>query len=110
MWTKVTPSRASKPKRASFGVSRGRSGFQAATLIIPTTATVGPRASIYSDGNGKIAFAFGDKGELKVSVQKSSRKIAIPKQLSHLIPFGTRDVNMTDDGGMLVLDTAQLRA
>ena len=112
MWNKISPMRglAGPAKRTSFGVFRNKAGHQAAALIIPETAATAPRASIYSDGNGKIAFSFGEKGDLKVCGTKGARRVSIPKQLSHLIPFGTRDADLTDEGGMLVLDTKQFKA
>lgn len=109
MWTRITSNKGKpvgRAKRTAFGVARGRTGFQSAKLIIPEGATAAPRASVYSDGNGKIAFSFGDKGDLKVSGQ-TTRSVSIPKQLAHMIPFGTRDVSLTEDGGMLILDTKQ---
>lgn len=110
MWTRVTSLKVAKgrEKRASFGVTRGRTGFQAAQLIIPDGATPAPRATVYSDGNGKIAFSFGEKGDFKLS-GKTTKRVAIPRQLAHLIPFGTHDAVLSNDGGMLVLDTKQFR-
>lgn len=115
-WTKVhrAPTLAGKVPRTVPGVSRGRTGFQTATLILPIAMVAdNTHASVYSDGNGKLAFALGTKGEFRVTtINKSARckRVAIPKQFARLIPFGTQDAELIRDGDMLVLDTKQFVA
>lgn len=114
MWTRVKVTRGGRvaPKRTTFGVSRLRTGTQSATLLIPSDAVRGEFVSVYTDGNGKIAFAFGDKGDRRIyRPNKAShlRAATIPLHLASLIPFGTRDAAVYTDGDMLVLDTAQFR-
>ncbi len=115
MWKKVEKKRLgrAKPARTSFAVSRGRSGHQAASLVIPADAVSGPRANIYSDGNGKLAFHMGESGSFAVSItgpKARSRKIAIPSTHAHRIPFGTTEVSMQREGDMWVLDLSALPA
>jgi hypothetical protein len=112
MWTRVTSLKSvngRRPKRDGYGVRRARTSTQTAHLIIPEGATTASHATVYSDGNGKIAFSFGDKGDFRMG-GKTTRHVTIPKQLSHMIPFGTRDVALIADGGMLILDTKQFAA
>ncbi len=110
MWTKVKKNTAARPARSEFGVRRDRSGTQQAKLLIPGSAMRSGTAEIYSDGNGKLAFLIADKGSRKIAATGKSGVLSIPLNLSHLIPFGTRDAVLTADGDMLVLDTAQFKA
>lgn len=109
MWKKIDKYTPISPReaRTSFAVARGRSGHQAATLIVPGDMVSAERANIYSDGNGKLAFHMCEGGAFKVSMTSpaaKTRKIAIPADKASRIPFGTTDVQMTRDGDMWVLD------
>lgn len=112
-WTKVEKTRrglgAGMAPRTSFAVRRGRTGHQAATFIIPEGEVHGSRASIYSDGNGKLAFRISDKGDFSAFKGKNQRvaQVSIPARMASRIPFGTHDAEVTRDGDMLVLDLTQ---
>lgn len=113
-WTKVKPVKTitGRDPRKTFGVRRNRSGSRSAALLLPSHIEVpeNARASVYSDGNGRIAFAVGASGEYKVirakGAEKSS-KLTIPSQYAERIPYGTRDAEVTFDGDMMVLDLSQ---
>lgn len=111
-WTKVKPTSNIKGRaaRSCFGVQRNRSGSKVASLIVPANVPTGERASVYSDGNGRLAFSTKDTGEYKVgntAKGAKARKITIPGQYADLIPYGTRDAEVTFDGDMMVLDLSQ---
>lgn len=115
MWKKVKKERNSfgRAKRETPAVRRGRTGARGAQLIIPEHMISGERASVYSDGNGKLAFVMGDTGEFKVfatTTNGAARSIAIPKPWAERIPFGTHDVSLAKDGDMLVLDLNTIAA
>lgn len=113
MWTKVKKHKSAKrEKRVVPAVSRIRSGNRQASLILPQGMATAAAADIYSDGNGKLAFAFSDKGAYKVFRRNRtsvSDAICIPLQFADLFPFGTNDAALTPDGDMLVLDSAQFK-
>jgi hypothetical protein len=115
MWTKVKKptSLTGKEPRATFAVVRNRSGHRGAMLLIPARAKSGDKATIYSDGNGKLAFAFGDKGDYSVfrrGPTATSYAVTIPSQHQDRIPFGVTEVSLAKDGDMLVLDLSTLSA
>jgi hypothetical protein len=113
MWTKLSKetSLSGREPRTKPAVSRTRTGGKAATLILPKSYVNGPRANVYSDGNGKLAFALGEKGEFAVWTnggKTSTSKVTIPTRFADRIPYGVTDVSLTIDGDMLVLDLSQL--
>lgn len=79
-------------------------------LHVSANLCTGPRATVLTDGNGKLAVRFGEHEA--VSVQRLScmgriplRKLAdgmIPSNVSGPVPWHYED-------GMVVIDTAQLR-
>lgn len=103
-WTKVAV-RGRREPRASPAVSRNRTGARVATMILP--GSMGPfpnRADLYSDGNGKLAFALGDEGAASVRMSGRTARITIPAQFADRIPYGTKDVSLVRDGDMFVLN------
>ena len=111
MWKKIKPVRPSPmPRRATPAVNRARTGDQAASLILPGDMVHADHATIYCDGNGKLAFAIGDRGEYKVKARGTSRTrcVTIPNTYADRIPYGTTDVSLSRDGDMLVLDLNQI--
>ena len=113
MWTKVTPKRAvGAPARTVPAVQRPINDNGVASAIFPDGWAHGPRCDVYSDGNGRLAFKFGERGEYKVGTSgpKSRAKlVTIPSQFRARIPYGTTDVMMTSEGGMYVLDLNAIR-
>lgn len=113
MWTKITNSRGMGIARASRdvpAVMRGRTGAKAAYLVMPSHLVSAARANIYSDGNGKLAYSFDDRGEYKVNLfsrNSKSVKLSVPYNLSDRIPYGTTDAVLTRDSDMWVLDLSQ---
>lgn len=112
-WTKVKSAGSGRrATRKTPAVARNRTGSQTASIILPKDmGDNGDRASFYSDGNGKLAVAFGDSGDFSVMRNKSgTARITIPRQYAHKIPFGTTDVFLSADGDMLVLDLSAIGA
>jgi len=108
-WTKVENKRGIR-KRATPATSKLRSRPNVAVLILPHHMATGSRADIYSDGNGSLAFSFGETGKYAVSSlsgRAATRRISIPTKYSADIPIGTTDAVLTSDGDMLVLDMSQ---
>lgn len=113
MWTKIKKATGTGNKRAPRdvpAVSRARTGSKNAVLVLPAPMVTAERCDIYSDGNGKLAFAQGRKGEYRVfkpSPNAACRAVSIPATMAHRIPYGTTDAVLTRDGDMLVLDLNQ---
>lgn len=114
MWKKLTKgsglNRAGKEARKTPAVSRSRSGAKIASLILPSGFVTAARADIYSDGNGKIAYAFSERGEYSVytpTAKAKTLRVSIPKSVAGHIPYGTTDAVLTADGDMWVLDVSQ---
>ena len=114
MWTKITKS----SNRRSFGraarevpaVMRARTGAKRACLVMPSHLVSAARANIYSDGNGKLAYSFDDRGEYNVHLSSRNSKsfrLSVPYNLYDRIPYGTTDAVLTRDGDMWVLDLSQ---
>jgi hypothetical protein len=65
------------------------------------------RADVYADGD-LLAFHIHDGGSRSVTKsgrgRHASMKISIPVQFIPRIPFGTTDVELAEDDGMLILD------
>ena len=114
MWKKLTKSDGRKcvarAAREVPAVSRPRTGHKSAALIMPAGFVTAKRADIYSDGNGKTAYAFNDGGEYAVyATTRGSKcvKVVIHSSLTDRIPYGTTDAVLTRDGDMWVLDVSQ---
>lgn len=116
MWTKVkknagNPGNPGGGAKSGFRVHRQRTHQRGAILLVPEGKTTGMRATVYSDGNGKLAFSFGDQGDFAVfrpSKSAKSHAVTIPATHNSRIPFGTTDVTLTQDGDMWVLDLNSL--
>jgi hypothetical protein len=112
-WTKVKPTRGGygTPARSQFAVQRPISSGGAASFIIPEQwAALGSKASVYSDGNGKLAFSIGDTGEYvvgKSGPQSRAKKVTIPSAFTPRLPYGTTDCRVEFDGSLIVLDLSQ---
>ena len=111
MWKRIKP-QGGAAKRTKFGVVRANTGNQAASIIIPEGEATLSRASVYSDGNGKLGLRLHNKGDRVVyksgGASAAASRVSIPASLAHLIPFGTRDVEVSREDGMIVIDTAKL--
>lgn len=111
MWTKVTKHEGRGGHRALArtvpAVQRPTCG-SSSSLVLPSGMIRGKFCDIYSDGNGRLAFRMGAKGEYAVRAHggngSRSGGVTIPSMFASRIPFGTTDVTLEDDGGMLVLD------
>ena len=116
MWKKITRKRGGsmKASRKVFGVSRGVKTPRTARLLVPGSYQgLSGRVSIYSDGNGKIAFLDTPNGEYKVTASTKAakhRQVNIPAEFVPMIPYGTTDIDVTEEGGMIVVDTAQFKS
>ncbi len=114
MWTKITKSsnrrRFVRAGREVPAVMRNRTGTKSACLVMPPHLVSAAQVNIYSDGNGKLAYSFDDRGEYKVRLLSSASKsvrLSVPYNLSDRIPYGTTDAVLTRDGDMWVLDLSQ---
>lgn len=114
MWKKLSKNDARKTGMKSArevpAVSRLRTGYRSAMLIMPAGFVTAKRADIYSDGNGKTAYAFNDGGEYAVYAPTRGSncvKVVIHPSLTDRIPYGTTDAVLTRDGDMWVLDVSQ---
>lgn len=98
-----------RPSRRKPHVTRYESAPRAATLTIPLEMSRARSCTIYHDGSSKIGFVLSNVGDYKISASGPKwNLIRIPARLSHLIPFGSFDVKITTENGMLVFDTAPL--
>lgn len=111
MWNKLENSGRGAPQITKPRLSISKTS---ASIRVPESVHGGAeRASVYSDGNGKIAFSFGADGEFtafKVNKTGSVRGVAIAKRLAGGIPNGTHELPERFEDGMLVVDLAALRA
>jgi hypothetical protein len=89
-------------------VSRSQDRPDEAYLMLPRDMADGDRVSIYTDRQGRIAFEFDIAGDYAVratSRTSYTRRITIPKALTHAIPFGLHDVQLERSAeGWLILD------
>lgn len=113
-WTKlVSGKHCGRSRRDTFAVRRNGAGSRIAYLVIPAKYHAGAAASIYTDGNGKLAFEFGETGEYVVRKPSGAASISltvIPSEFAEHIPFGTTEANVVRDGDMLILDLKQFAA
>lgn len=110
-WTKIEKNRPSVRKERTLpAVTRSRTGARSATIVLPKSHALNANAAdVYSDGNGKLAFAPRVGGKFKVQSYKGNalQRVSIPIQFAPRIPFGTTDAALTADGDMIVLDLDQ---
>lgn len=95
----------------NFRVHRSPRNGQA-YVTVPHTAAKADRFDWLSDGNGKLALFVSSKGKRKLSrpgPEAKCRYAFVPKDYTHMFPYGSHDLETTDDGGMVVIDTAQFR-
>ena len=115
MWKKIkrTYNLKGRDARSTFAVTRPPSGHRNAALLVPAVHAVSPRADIFSDGNGRLAFSFTPHGTYAVSGAGTSpggaRRITIPADYAERVPYGTTEAQIVEDGGMLVLDLRQFK-
>lgn len=110
IWLNVAETRGrpmlieAKPK-----LSRSQRNPNIAQLRLPRDIATARRVSIYHDGGHKIGLVFRDSGERSVGFCAGQyRLISIPRQLVDLIPFGTHEITLSDENGMLVLDLSAI--
>jgi hypothetical protein len=95
-------------RRGKPCTSRSPGRPDAAYLMIPRDMVTGERVSIYTSGDGRIAFEFGANGDY--TVRRTSRtsytmRVVIPKALCGMIKFGLNDVDLErSPEGWLVLN------
>lgn len=114
-WKKVTPGEGrghtKREPRTEFAVRRNRAGNGSAAFVIPGAYINGAtRCDVYRDG-AKLAFALGSRGDYKLSAhgpKSKARSVSIPATIGKTLPYGTRDVSVTFDGDMIVVDLAQI--
>lgn len=115
MWTKISPrrGRVGFNKRETPAVSRFTRAPKIGVLVLPEKiAGDATRADVFTDLEGRAAFRLGHKGAYAVRSQNktgATRIVTIPAELIHLVPYGTTDCSLEEDGGMLVLDLNQFR-
>lgn len=100
-----------KVEKVKVGIRRQRPAVaraaKAASLILPGGMVPADRADVYVDGD-LLAFHIHDGGSRCINksggARAASMKISIPVQFIPRIPFGTTDVELAEDDGMLILD------
>lgn len=114
MWKKVNKGEGrgnyAAPLRTAFGISRNRSGGQAALLIPHWAHNDATRCTIYQDGN-RLAFALGARGDYAVTLPgpaARSRQVSIPAKFAKSLPYGAHDISYAMDGDMIVIDLTPL--
>lgn len=113
MWKKITKQVGRKniggsELRKTPATFRPKKG--GAHLVLPAGATDAIAADVFSDGNGKLAYVFADKGEYKLrkaGPKSKARIVTIPNSFAKRIPYGTTDVTLYTEAGMTILDLSQ---
>jgi hypothetical protein len=111
MWTKIDKkpvTKGGRPPKSKPTISRFAKKRKFARLNIPADMVTADRVDFYCDGR-RLGMRFNEAGIYSVSGRPPSlqRGLTVPVQHVDRIPFGTRECDLTEEDGMLVLDLAQ---
>ena len=111
MWTKIENKRYGKrgrPQKLEPTITRHHTKKSNARLNIPADMVTAGRVDFYCDGR-RLGMRFNEAGIYTVFGKPPSlqRFLTVPSAHVDRIPFGTRECDLTEEDGYLVLDLAQ---
>lgn len=110
MWTLIEPSTGSagRPARTTPAVVNHNN---IACVILPGSMAQASRVDIYNDGT-RLGLMFHDKGRYKVikAGKTGLCRVTVPAPFVKMLPKGTTDAVVANDGAMVVIDLAQFNA
>jgi hypothetical protein len=112
MWTKIEKTlfgKRGRPQKLKPTISRfGKENRFQVRLNIPAGMATAGRVDFYCDGR-RLGMRFNEAGIYTVFGKPPSlqRFLTVPSAHVDRIPFGTRECDLTEEDGYLVLDLAQ---